>query len=217
MKYLKYFERWDMALAKRIAEDCGFNPDELIYLGSGSFGDAFKIGDKVLKITSDFEEYMNANKLRRKPVTKYLVNYYDARQIDKEGWYYVLIMDYVEPIKLNKIPIVKSAINDFEYYFDKNYKNRKEAEQDIKNNVIIPKTFEKRRKEYIDTMLQIYDIHAEGKKFNVPVLDLHTGNIGVKDDHYVYYDIGIDYIGTSKLNRLKPFNYEEVDKYYTDK
>lgn len=215
MKYLKYFERWDMALAKRIAEDSGFDPEELIYLGGGAYGDAFKIGDKVLKITSDWEEYMNANKLRRKSATNYLVNYYDARQIDEEGWYYALIMDYVEPIKRNKAPIIRSAIQNFEYNFDKDYKSREDAKKDIEKNVKIPKPFEKQREEYINTMLQIYDIHKEGKKFNIPIVDLHVGNIGIKDDHYVYYDIGIDYIDSNNLKKLKPFDYQGVNKYYT--
>lgn len=215
MKYLKYFEKWDMALAKRIAEDYGFDPEELVYLGSGSYGDAFKIGDKVLKITSDREEYMNANKLRRKPVTKYLVNYYDARQIDDEGWYYALLMDYVEPIKPDKIGIIRSAIVTFEYNFDKDYKSREDAKKHIEKNVNIPEDFKNKREEYIDIILQIYDIHKEGNKNNISVVDLHPGNIGVKDNHYVYYDIGIDYIGSNKLKRLKPFAYQGVDKYYT--
>jgi hypothetical protein len=150
MKYLMTFEKWDTIFEKwdrsfvnTIADEYGFDTKKLKYLGSGAFGSAYRIGKKVLKITSDHDEYMNANKLRRKSPTKYLINYYDARQIDQDGWYFALIMDYVKPIPEYEIPIFNSANRKYENQFDKKYKNREEAKKYIESLVAIPVSFKK--------------------------------------------------------------------------
>jgi len=79
--------------------------DSLSYLGSGSFGSAFTLDDKVLKITTDKNEVDNIEFLRKKDFAG-IVSYYDIRKINlyiNDELYdnkdlYAIIMDKVEPL-----------------------------------------------------------------------------------------------------------------------
>jgi hypothetical protein len=90
---------------ERIIRDLGYTTEEITYLGGEAWGQAFKVEDKVIKITADEKEYINASRLRKR-YAKHLVNYYDAREIiippDKiknyYKHYYVLVMDLVTPV-----------------------------------------------------------------------------------------------------------------------
>jgi hypothetical protein len=72
------------------------------FLGSGSYGSVFLLkSGKVLKITSDRSEIRVIVRLVKK-LTKYLINYYDVREIvdeDKSMRIYAMIMDKITPVK----------------------------------------------------------------------------------------------------------------------
>jgi len=77
----------------------------LSFLGSGSFGSAFSLDDKVLKITTDKNEVDNIEYLRKKNFAG-IVSYYDIRKINlsingrpsREKNLYSIIMDKVQPL-----------------------------------------------------------------------------------------------------------------------
>jgi len=64
------------------------------YLGEGEYGAVFKVGDKVVKITTDSEELEDAQQIE-KQTTKYFVYIYDVKIIDaKLG---IITMQDLEP------------------------------------------------------------------------------------------------------------------------
>lgn len=85
------------------------NP-KLSYLGSGSYGSAFSLADKVLKISTDKNEANNIEYLRKKNF-RGIVTYYDIRKINlylndelyQDKKLYAIIMDRV--YQLNEIEL----------------------------------------------------------------------------------------------------------------
>ena len=65
--------------------------NDIEYISSGNYGDAYKINDKVLKITSDVREYVDVKNIigKNKPG---IVKYFDANHID--GICYTIIWIY---------------------------------------------------------------------------------------------------------------------------
>ena len=90
----------------KIIKELGY--DEFTYINKGGFGIVLDVGDdKVVKLTSDEDEAMNSN-LLRKYNTKYIVNYYDVREVVEdqclplkvfygEEHLYSVVMDKIEP------------------------------------------------------------------------------------------------------------------------
>lgn len=113
------------------------NP-KLSYLGSGSYGSAFSMEEKVLKISTDKNEANNIEYLRKKNF-KGIVTYYDLRKINlylngelyQDRKLYSIIMDRVYPLSdielecyriLYSVGYVNSNDNlTFEYTLDYNY------------------------------------------------------------------------------------------------
>jgi hypothetical protein len=54
-----------------------------MFLGSGDYGAAFLVGDKVLKVTTDSEELQDAEKIKGLH-TKYFVHIYDVEIINEK-------------------------------------------------------------------------------------------------------------------------------------
>lgn len=216
---------------EKIAKKFGLD-DNIEKLGGGIFGKAYKIGNKVIKITGDEDEYYNALKLRRKPVTKYIINYYDARRVHNDYTYagnseyyldfYILLMDYVVPISLmddecmiyNRCLYMYNDIMDdykmndvniFKKNFDEILKQPKYEEKIKKYSELYKISSEF----FIDKLKQIHELHKEANKYNISTLDAHNNNIGMKDGHYVFYDIGCQYNGGYK-KFLKDWDYEDV-------
>jgi len=64
------------------------------YIGEGEYGVVFKVGDKVLKVTTDSEELEDAQQIKQQ-TTKYFVYIYDVKIIDaKLG---IITMQDLEP------------------------------------------------------------------------------------------------------------------------
>jgi hypothetical protein len=64
------------------------------FLGSGDYGAAFLVGDRVLKVTTDSEELEDAQKIKGKK-TKYFVYIYDVEVINPNLG--IITMDNLEP------------------------------------------------------------------------------------------------------------------------
>jgi hypothetical protein len=74
------------------------------FLGSGDYGAAFLLGDKVLKVTTDSEELEDAQKILGIQ-TKYFVHIYDVEVINEKLG--IITMDNLEPYTADpdEIPI----------------------------------------------------------------------------------------------------------------
>ena len=180
------------------------------YLNSGAFGDAFVVispeGDeKVLKITHEAHEARSANYLRKKPITKHIINYYDVREIiyDKDTTFYSLIMDRVDNIPdiYDSDPFLYDVISELleaapywdEFGWDINRENTKKK---IVEN--LKKWDRDGMSEIVDKYMDdLSDMQKEAKKLfsgyvdNLFDLDLHIGNLGINvDGDLVFFDIG---------------------------
>lgn len=225
-KFLTFINegRFDDLSIKSITKEFGLNPDIVEKLSAGYHGIAYKVGDKVIKITDDVAEYKNALKLKNKPVTKYLINYYDARRIDKYDYIFIILMDYVKPLWDDKKDDTEQ-IDAFIYedvrelydlvrysglrYSENRLPTQSELKQQLYKSEYRCEKYDLTKEEYFRRLMQVHEIHKEGKKLGITLVDMHIGNIGMKDDHYVYFDIGCDYTG-GKPKHLKKFNFNTI-------
>mgnify|MGYP003563412001 FL=1 len=70
------------------------------FLSSGKYGNAYKIDDKVLKITSDKTEANSISNLISSNISnKSIVKYYSINRYKLGSeWVYIILMDYLTPI-----------------------------------------------------------------------------------------------------------------------
>jgi len=171
-----------------ICELMNLSFEDLNFLASGSFGNAYKIGDKVLKITTDKAEAQSVSKLLGKNI-KFIVKYYSVKMYKlKNEYVYIILMDYVQTITdfiKNNIPYKRhesyiNFITDIIYIiWDNNL---------IKKSDLIEKLKEKEweinsKLGYflIDKFLEL----SKDMKFKV---DFHIDNIGINKDRLVLFD-----------------------------
>lgn len=149
------------------------NEDEMQWLGSGDFGNAYYIGNnKVLKITNSKKEYDLAKKIM--PKNKELsgfVDYYDAEKINNE---YMIIMEMLKTdpkiendfyeleniLSKQSLPIVY-----IDQYLDTD-------ELDLDNNML-------------NFINNIEDIVRSYKKLGVLAADIHPDNLGYDKNHKI--------------------------------
>lgn len=63
----KYYNKKEMTkILSQIMYNLGLIEKEAEFLGGGDWGYAFKVGNKVIKLTRDEQEFVNANRLRKK-------------------------------------------------------------------------------------------------------------------------------------------------------
>ena len=73
------------------------NPNDLSYLGSGDFGEAYSTNDgRVVKITTSKSEYELAKKMVNKKIPA-LDGFVDIYAADEVNGYYVIIMEELDP------------------------------------------------------------------------------------------------------------------------
>lgn len=196
---------------KKIAKQLGYGDAK--YIGEGTYGMAYDVGDdKILKITNDVSEAGNANKLRRKPITKHIINYYDVRVVRiGDEKYYSIAMDKVQPITDKEHKLFYSDI--YKKYFDPTI-----SDKDVFNYVL--DYLEKyETEEYFDDSLRFYkeklepqrqSILKEFKKYGIPTNDAHVGNVGFDDEgNFVYFDIGVKPMRGKIGKILKPMTMKE--------
>jgi hypothetical protein len=192
-----------------IADKLGYNEDPK-YLGSGYFGIAYSVADKVLKITTDSTEANIANKTRKQSPTNHFVNYYDVRPLKYKEYnnLYVLVMDKVKalPSEISNIELTNGNSNqisiatllhsfleprDFNSPFYRNVMNNPESKNIIQSNPLLTKIikqFPEIRKEYQTAPYS---------------LDLHNRNLGIDaNDNLQIFDQGSkNHINRVRLNK----------------
>lgn len=174
------------------------------FLGAGGWGSAFELkGGRVLKITEDVKEATVAWRLSKKPVTKYLVNYYDVREITLKNFYYpnhprltvyAIILDKIKTLRGMERGIWAS----YEIFFQNQMTPQSYAEaittsldlKDVQFSVI--ELVEKYWKNMVEMRKEI-------KKLRLDNLDFYGENFGkLEDGTIVHFDIR-DYDATKKF------------------
>jgi hypothetical protein len=192
---------------KKIAEKLGYKSTR--FIGSGLKGVAYEVeGDKVLKITTDYNEAYNANILRTKPVTKHIINYYDVRFLKGFG-YYSIVMDKVNPIDKKYSETYTCTYRTF---LNKGLTNS-EALMDISNYLdnYVYENDDEFLKFYVEVLQpQRLSILKEFSKYQIPSIEAHEGNVGFDDNNnFMFFDIGVGRIKGGVGKELKSFEMNE--------
>jgi len=169
------------------------NSNEMKYLGCGSYGNAYRVGDKVLKITEHKDEAKSVyNLIKHNFKIPGIVNYHSVNMFKHKNEYlYVIVMDYVQP--LNKFLEKKFG----------NYHNQQKIIDYMLDIVwdkwdklklynyfvkLVGKKYDTDNRTIIYLMEKVWDLYQNLQPYLPKCPDLQTGNIGVKDDKFIYYD-----------------------------
>lgn len=225
--------RLENKYVSKIIQKLGYNSFDII--GCGSYGCAYNVGDgMVVKITTDVDEAINANYLRRKPKTKHLVNYYDVRKINfknnkNKGVFYSLVLDEVIPFKTQfsdlpnwlYLPLLLIFDRVSKYYFDETLDDFLVSEyfNETLNHYILdnPSKLNKQIKNRIKGIYynifeaQRNDLINEMVKNRInSSIDGNIDNFGFDSDgNIVLFDLGLDTFHTFN-KELKPIDITEL-------
>jgi len=194
-------------------------------IDSGTYGTAFYYGNYVLKISTDANEAVFANKIKHKKFERIAeVEGVSKIIIDKNvnKYYYIIVLERLEPLHSNEIMLL--------YYMpviDEFYSKHKErlnfddfifAVKDYKIDIIYDyKTAASKIQETDADVL--YDLYTEYKKLidfmmhhkDIPmdIGDMHAGNMGYKNGKLAFYDIRIVNIKDSQIKKIKNQIFEQ--------
>lgn len=171
-------------IVNKISKSLGCK-SEVRYMNSGSYGMAFSVDDKVIKLTSDKGEAMIAKKLVNKNIPN-TVRYYKVKKIQEyEIW--AILMDKAESFTKEEKKIIE-IIDECAYYDSpKKIKNELdesyiEAKEQIEYRKLSVKLFKKMWNDYKNMCISLI-------KNGISMDDLHPGNIGYLGDEMVHFDI----------------------------
>jgi hypothetical protein len=146
------------------------------YINSGSYGMAFVINDKVIKLTSNKNEAMIAKSFIGKKIN-HCVNYYDIVYIKRYN-IYAILMDRAEKLSSDEKKVISKLINNAIFMND--FPKLKSKFDSVSEN--------KLKKIYTD----FKKMYKSLKDDNISIQDLHEGNIGYLNGKMVHYDIMSD-------------------------
>lgn len=161
--------------------------EEIKYINSGSWGMAFKIGDKVIKLTSNREEVSVAKKLVGKEIPN-VVNYYQILYIEEYG-IWAILMDLVNMLSKKE----KFLIDIFQFCLD-----LEEVMDEIRPTRIT-------KSEALSMWIEYQDLVESLEKSGIPTADMHPDNIGRFHGKLVHFDIMPEsgQLEISKLSNVK--------------
>lgn len=156
--------------------------EEIKYINSGSWGMAFKIGDKVIKLTSNREEVSVAKKLVGKEIPN-VVNYYQILYIEEYG-IWAILMDLVNMLSKKE----KFLIDIFQFCLD-----LEEVMDEIRPTRIT-------KSEALSMWIEYQDLVESLEKSGIPTADMHPDNIGRFHGKLVHFDIMPESSGLSGVD-----------------
>lgn len=160
------------------------------YIGKGGFGKVFEIighPNLVLKITKDQSEYKTARKLIGKN-TEYIVKFYEAEPYQNGSFF--LIMDKINTILPQNINNILDELNIYCYDYDNDFYyetlfNDEEIEFIIEDYI---EDYPEKDVKFVINQLQ--KIVKECKENDIYTNDFHSKNIGQKNGHLIFFDVG---------------------------
>lgn len=175
------YKRLKMAIPI-IAEALGIDAGDIEFTGSGSYGIAFTVDNKVIKITTDESEARTAHYLMGHEYS-HLIKYYDVKRIGNLE-VYAILMDRVETLSEKEKKIVSSIADEYGETisdFLENYENVDVGELDRQGY----------KRDYVNILNQLSIIFQQLSKIGImdDYTDVHINNLGWKGDTLVHYDI----------------------------
>jgi len=176
--------------AKKVAKKMGIPEPQ--YLDSGFFGSAFIIdNDRILKITTDKSEALNANKIKNK-TTHFIAKVFDVRGFkfnDKE--YFFIILEKVKTDFEFLYGIIENLISWFDENYDEDFvtyisegefKDLKQLENKLYND----------NKQLYNFFTNFVELKKELMKYNITSADfINASNLGFRGKRVVAFDLGI--------------------------
>lgn len=172
-----------------ICQKINIDPKEMKFISSGSNGNAYSLGDKVLKITTDKREAKMAWDLIKND-NKSIVKYYSVWRYKSKGMFWIIIMDKLEELNefinnhlKNKQGYIDLSNLATDIIFNKWGNLTKELYlKEIEDEYVLDTPFSKK------LISQIWDCYFNLKE--MPKLDFHTYNLGYnKERVLVLFDI----------------------------
>lgn len=179
----------------------GYNVSNASSLGSGHNGEAFKIGNKVLKVTIDDHEARTANHLKGKTL-KHIIHIYDVFKFPTNSNWYGIIEDIAAPLSdqekmffdmhtrfiLSNINMsVMQQLESSPWYMpwhdmkQRVLNNTKEFPEDYANAQEAFQYLEK---------IRFHELLAELIANKVEYFDVHSGNFMKRGNNLVLVDLG---------------------------
>lgn len=183
---------------EQICDNLGLPFDKIRFLSAGSFGNAYKVGDKVLKISLDKTEAKSVYDLLQGEQNESVIKYYDiSRYRIGKGFVYVIVMDYATPLVKYVDKIKKEDIKEFlECCTDVFFESWGKLES---------------RKDFEERILQEYDFDLLPKMAVQLVGKLWTLYNNLKDEFKTYPDIHIYNLGIKEDGELVMFDYNSLE------
>lgn len=169
------------------------NANDIKYLGSGCYGNAYKVDDKVLKITEHKDEAKSVHDLIKHNIQiPGIIKYYSVNMFKhKKGYLYVIVMDYVQPLdnflekKFGNYNDVQKLINFMLDIIWEKWDKLKLYKYFVN---LVNKKYDSTNKTVAYFIDKIWDLFQNLQPYLPHCPDLHTGNIGVKDNKFIYFD-----------------------------
>lgn len=169
-----------------ICEELGLQAEELKFLSSGAYGNAYKIGDKVLKITSDKKEAKSVYDLIQNGQKKGVVNYYDILRYKLgKGYVFVILMDYVTPLdKYANENVKDSDIMDYLFSLcEVIHINWRKIESKSHFYELIGEEYEVPESGFTKMITdKVWVLYNKIKRYTEDYPDIHPYNMGLKSD-----------------------------------
>lgn len=169
-----------------ICEELGLPFDQLKFLSSGAYGNAYKIGDRVLKITSDKKEAKSVYDIIQKGQKKGVVNYYDILRYKLgKGYVFVILMDYVTPLdKYANENIKDSDIMDYLFSLcDIIHENWRKIKSKDEFYELIEDKYEVPESGFTKVITdKLWTLYNKIKGYTEDYPDIHPYNMGLKSD-----------------------------------
>ena len=182
---------------------------KLSFLSSGSFGNAYKIGDKVLKITLDKSEAKTAYDITKNGQREGIVNYYKVVMYRlKNKYVYVILMEYVKPLSnpSSESIDVSSSFNYYDFVWDVTeimYNNWGKINSREEFLELISDKYDLPNRTFGNVILdRLFDLYQKVKKYKY--VDIHPHNLGIrKDRSFVLFDF-------SEKKSVRKFDIPEI-------
>lgn len=180
-------------IIRDLCQKLNLDVNNIEFLASGYYGNAYKVGDKVLKITTDKDEAKSVYELiKNKTINSGIVKYYSVNMYKiKKDYVYIILMEYVTPLTmfLSK----KYGINYYNEYklIDKildiicNKWGKLKSKNELIN--LIEEFYITEHKTVSFFIEKIWELY-KNLEFLEEYPDLHNENIGIKNGKFVYFD-----------------------------
>ena len=194
-KKKKYYFKKVVGMPKHdlenICDKLGLDFSKVKYLSSGQNGDAYQLGDKVLKITNDKSEAKSAWSVLNQNIEG-IVKYYSVNQYKGK---YVIVMEYIVPLDKSLTPDQLDFCFDLCTLIFDNWENlNRSYYQDL-----LSYNWDDYYEPIADKMWDLYENLSK-----LGPSDIHPRNIGInKNRDYVMFDYSL-------IRRLTKFDQPKI-------